>query len=172
MDQLIPNLSKFAPQLPHSMMLRARIEADPSGDPLSRDPCLLNGLAGVDAVRVTIVVHEAAIDEHGPDTSAAGADAERIRDYMARWEDPNAYGISHAGWGLPERGLWHALSLYGNTATGLDGRVFEGNFLLSTGPNHAAGRRSRCHFDIPMRQCSIFLDGTPIAESVGGRGRR
>ncbi len=91
-----------------------------------------------------------------------GLDAELIRDYMARWQDPNAYGISHVGWGLHERGLWHALSLYGSTAMGLDGRVFEGNFLFSTGPNHAAGRQSRCHFDIPMRHCSIFLDGTPI----------
>ncbi len=91
-----------------------------------------------------------------------GLDAELIRDYMERWHDPNAYGISHVGWGLHERGLWHALSLYGNAAMGLDGRVFEGNFLFSTGPNHAAGRPSRCHFDIPMRRCSIFLDGTPI----------
>jgi len=91
-----------------------------------------------------------------------GLDAELIRDYMGRWQDRNAYGISHVGWGLHERGLWHALSLYGSTAMGLDGRVFEGNFLFSTGPNHAAGRESRCHFDIPMRHCSIFLDGTPI----------
>jgi len=45
---------------------------------------------------------------------------------------------------------------------GLDGRVFEGNFLFSTGPNHAAGRHSGCHFDIPLRSCSIFLDGAPI----------
>ena len=91
-----------------------------------------------------------------------GLDAELIRDYMGRWQDRNAYGISHVGWGLHERGLWHALSLYGSTSMGLDGRVFEGNFLFSTGPNHAAGRHSGCHFDIPMRHCSIFLDGTPI----------
>jgi 2,5-dihydroxypyridine 5,6-dioxygenase len=91
-----------------------------------------------------------------------GLDAALIRDYMARWNDRNAYGISHVGWGLHERGLWHALSLYGSVAMGLDGRVFEGNFLFSTGPNHAAGRQSGCHFDIPMRNCSIFLDGTPV----------
>ena len=89
-------------------------------------------------------------------------DAELMRDYMARWNDRNAYGISHVGWGLHERGLWHALSLYGSTSMGLDGRVFEGNFLFSTGPNHAAGRHSGCHFDIPLRHCSIFLDGAPV----------
>ena len=91
-----------------------------------------------------------------------GLDAELIRDYMGRWQDRNAYGISHVGWGLHERGLWHALSLYGSTSMGLDGRVFEGNFLFSTGPNHAANRHSGCHFDIPLRRCSIFLDGRPI----------
>ena len=91
-----------------------------------------------------------------------GLDAALIRDYMERWRDENAYGISHVGWGLHERGLCHALSLYGNTSMGLDGRVFEGNFLFSTGPNHAAERQSRCHFDIPLRHCSIFLDGVPV----------
>jgi 2,5-dihydroxypyridine 5,6-dioxygenase len=89
-------------------------------------------------------------------------DAEMMRDYMGRWNDRNAYGISHVGWGMHERGLWHALGLYGADSMGLDGRVFEGNFLFSTGPNHAAGRHSGCHFDIPMRNCSVFLDGTPI----------
>src|SRR4030095_13403592 len=66
-----------------------------------------------------------------------GLDAELIRDYLGRWQDRHAYGSYHVGWGLHERGLWHALSLYGNTAMGLDGRVFEGNFLFYTGPNHA-----------------------------------
>ncbi len=91
-----------------------------------------------------------------------GLDAELMRDYMARWNDRNAYGISHVGWGLHERALWHALALYGSEATGIDGRAFEGNFLFSTGPNHAAGRHSDCHFDIPMRGCSVFLDGRPV----------
>jgi len=47
---------------------------------------------------------------------------------------------------------------------GQDGRAFYGNFLFSTGPNiHGGGKRSTpCHFDIPMRNCSVFLDGEPI----------
>jgi 2,5-dihydroxypyridine 5,6-dioxygenase len=45
---------------------------------------------------------------------------------------------------------------------GVDGRCFEGNFLVSTGPNYVAKRHTACHFDIPMRGCSIFLDGRPI----------
>lgn len=93
----------------------------------------------------------------------SGLDAELIRDYFARWEDPNAYGISHVGWGLHERALWDALAFYPREeASGVDGRSFEGNFLISTGPNYAAGRHSKCHFDIPMRNCTIHLDGDPV----------
>ena len=97
-----------------------------------------------------------------------GLDAELIRDYFERWDDPNAYGISHVGWGLHERALWDALAFYPREeASGVDGRSFEGNFLISTGPNYAAGRHSKCHFDIPMRRCTIHLDGEPVV--VDGR---
>ena len=94
-----------------------------------------------------------------------GVDAALIRDYLDRWEDQDARGISHVGWGMHEKALWHALSLYSkDEAIGVDGRAFEGNFLLSTGPNPAAGRHTLCHFDIPMRYCSVFLDDQPIVE--------
>lgn len=92
-----------------------------------------------------------------------GLDTELIIDYFARWKDKNAYGISHVGWGLHERAIWDALTFYSrNEAAGVDGRSFEGNFLISTGPNHVAGRYSDCHFDIPMRNCTIHLDGEPV----------
>ncbi len=92
-----------------------------------------------------------------------GLDAELMRDYFGRWNDRNAYGISHVGWGLHEKALWDALAFYPQgEASGVDGRSFEGNFLISTGPNYAAGRHSKCHFDIPMRRCSIALDGEPV----------
>ena len=92
----------------------------------------------------------------------AGLDAELLRDYYGRWDDHNAYGISHVGWGLHEKALWDALAFYPKgEASGVDGRSFIGNFLISTGPNYAAGRHSRCHFDIPMRNCNVYLDGEP-----------
>ena len=92
-----------------------------------------------------------------------GLDAELLRDYYGRWGDRNAYGISHVGWGLHEKALWDALTFYDRReAAGVDGRSFEGNFLISTGPNYAAKRTSRCHFDIPMRHCSIHVDNEPV----------
>ena len=96
----------------------------------------------------------------------SGVDAALIRDYLDRWDDRAARGISHVGWGMHEKALWHALSLYSkDEAIGVDGRAFAGNFLLSTGPNPAAGRHTLCHFDIPMRNCSVFLDGQPVVEN-------
>ena len=93
----------------------------------------------------------------------SGLDAELLRDYFSRWNDRNAYGISHVGWGLHEKALWDALTFYDrNEAAGVDGRSFAGNFLISTGPNYAAGRHSRCHFDIPMRHCNVYVDNEPV----------
>ena len=45
---------------------------------------------------------------------------------------------------------------------GTELRAFAGNFLISTGANEFADRFTQCHFDIPMRKCSISLDGEQI----------
>jgi 2,5-dihydroxypyridine 5,6-dioxygenase len=43
----------------------------------------------------------------------------------------------------------------------MDARSFAGNFLWSSGPNTEAGgdRDTPCHLDIPLRNCSVSLDG-------------
>ena len=81
---------------------------------------------------------------------------------MTSFEDPEAYAISHLGWGLQSKAQWTALGMYDKDASiGMDGRSFYGNFLFSTGPNTEAGgkRNTPCHIDIPMRNCSVSLDG-------------
>ena len=42
-----------------------------------------------------------------------------------------------------------------------------GNFLFSTGPNTQGGgnRTTRGHYDVPMRECSIKLDGKLVIEN-------
>ena len=97
-----------------------------------------------------------------------GLDAELLRDYMKSFADPEAYAISHIGWGLQKRARWSTLSLYDREATiGMDARAFEGNFLFSLGPNNEGGgsRLSACHIDIPMRNCTVRLDGTDVVTS-------
>lgn len=94
-----------------------------------------------------------------------GVDAELLEDYMASFHDPEAYAISHIGWGLQPRARWSTLGLYDREATiGMDARAYEGNFLFSLGPNNEAGgsRNTACHIDIPLRKCTVRLDGEDV----------
>ncbi len=94
-----------------------------------------------------------------------GFEAEYLRDYMAYFKDPEVYAISHIGWGLQPRAHWTAQGLHDkNDAIGMDARAFYGNFLFSTGPNTEVGgpRNTPCHMDIPMRNCSVYLDDQPV----------
>ena len=102
--------------------------------------------------------------EHGRIESIAGAfDADLLRDYMASFDDEKAYGIAHIGWGMLETARWGALAT-DRRGMGMHGRSFYGNVLFSTGPNQELGgpNDTLCHVDIPMRNCSLFLDDTPI----------
>lgn len=94
-----------------------------------------------------------------------GVDAELLRDYMASFNDPEGYAISHIGWGLQPRCHWSTLGLYDREQTiGMDARAYEGNFLFSLGPNNEAGgnRTTACHIDIPLRHCTVRLDGSDV----------
>ncbi|NMK47888.1 2,5-dihydroxypyridine 5,6-dioxygenase [Achromobacter sp. Bel] len=94
-----------------------------------------------------------------------GVDAELLSEYVASFRDPEAYAISHIGWGLQPRAHWTTLGLYDREATiGMDARAYEGNFLFSLGPNNEAGgsRTTTCHIDIPLRGCTVRLDGEDV----------
>lgn len=94
-------------------------------------------------------------------------DADMLKDYMESFDDPEAYAVSHVGWGTQPRAHWSALGLYDREQTiGMDARAFAGNFLFSTGPNNEGGgsRVCPCHIDIPMRNCSVFLDGVAVVQ--------
>lgn len=94
-----------------------------------------------------------------------GFEAEYLRDYMKYFDDPEVYGISHIGWGLQPRAQWTAMGLYDrNDGMCMDARAFYGNFLFSTGPNTEVGgtRKTPCHMDIPLRNCSVYLDDEAV----------
>lgn len=96
-----------------------------------------------------------------------GFDAKYLRKHLESFNDPNAFGISHVGWGLHPKAQWGALGLRDKVQShGMDSRSFMGNFLFSTGPNAEAGgtNHSRCHIDIPMADCSVSLDGVPVTD--------
>jgi 2,5-dihydroxypyridine 5,6-dioxygenase len=58
---------------------------------------------------------------------------------------------------------WDYFDLYDKSQhNAVEARGFEGNFMYSTGANETADRFTRCHFDLPMLDCSVELDGVPI----------
>ncbi len=97
------------------------------------------------------------------DIRGDGFDADLLKDYMASFNDPDAYGIAHIGWGMLETAQWSILAT-DRRGMGMHGRSFYGNVLFSTGPNGELGgpNETLCHVDIPMRNCSLYLDERPI----------
>jgi 2,5-dihydroxypyridine 5,6-dioxygenase len=92
-----------------------------------------------------------------------GLEAELIKSYMGEFKDPRGMGMSHVGWGLDHRAQWHGLTQFPG-GMGMELRSFYGNVMFSTGPNNELGgpNDTACHLDIPMRDCSLFLDDEPI----------
>jgi 2,5-dihydroxypyridine 5,6-dioxygenase len=97
-----------------------------------------------------------------------GLDAQLMKSYFAAWGDRDAYAVSHVGWGMNPAARWDSLAMYDKRElNGTELRAFAGNFLYSTGANEVAGRHTLGHFDLPMRGCTVELDGRPVV--VDGR---
>lgn len=102
-------------------------------------------------------------DDYVREIEGDSLDADLLRDYLAAWDDPVAYGLSHVGWGMNPRARWESMALYDKRdVQATEFRAWAGNFLWSTGSNQYAGRFTLGHFDLPMRGCTITLDGTPV----------
>ncbi len=91
-----------------------------------------------------------------------GPEASGLEKFIATYKDPRAYAISHIGWGLNEKCQWR-VDLPG---IGMDGRAHYGNVLFSLGPDTEFGgdNDTACHLDLPMKNCTLFLDDEVIVE--------
>ncbi|HVZ16906.1 MAG TPA: 2,5-dihydroxypyridine 5,6-dioxygenase [Terriglobales bacterium] len=91
-----------------------------------------------------------------------GAQAKQLSAFIDSYNDPRAKVTSHIGWGLNEACKWDP-ELPG---IGMDGRAHYGNVLFSLGPDTEFGgdNDTACHLDLPMRNCSLWLDGEMIVE--------
>jgi 2,5-dihydroxypyridine 5,6-dioxygenase len=101
-----------------------------------------------------------------------GLDATLMRQWLEDGKESDAdrdpFAISHLGWGLNPQARWDSIALHGDTPerSRAAARTFPGNFLFSTGPNTQGGgkRKTRGHYDVPMRGCTIALDNRVIIE--------
>jgi 2,5-dihydroxypyridine 5,6-dioxygenase len=111
-------------------------------------------------VRLTIV------DDTIVEIDGDGVDAQLFRGYLDAFGDRECYATSHVGWGLNRQARWETVELYDRRETwGTEARAIAGNVLYSCGANEVAGRFTAGHFDLPMRGCTVLLDGEPVVDS-------
>ena len=99
-----------------------------------------------------------------------GLDAKLMRDWLTDnrndTDDRDPFAVSHLGWGMNPQALWYGIALNGDEPerSRAAARTFPGNFLFSTGPNTQGGgtRNTRGHYDVPMRDCTVELDGKVV----------
>ena len=99
----------------------------------------------------------------------SGVDAHLMRSTLKAWEDFEGsracYAVSHVGYGLNAAARWDAMTYYDRADhNGTEQRCFAGNFLFSTGANETASRFTRGHFDMPMRGCTVSVDGVVVID--------
>lgn len=88
-----------------------------------------------------------------------GSDKKLIEKYLNSFGDKNAYATSHVGWGLNNKSRYEALTMYDKSdLNGTELRALSGCFLYSIGANEFANRYTDGHFDLPMMDCTIYLD--------------
>ncbi|SOY48716.1 peptidase M29 [Cupriavidus taiwanensis] len=119
-------------------------------------------------LRDTVVCHIE--DDYIVAVEGQGIDADMMRGYYQAWADRegtrDAYAVSHVGWGLNRMARWDAMTFYDKRdCNGTELRAFAGNFLFSTGANEVAGRHTLGHFDLPLRNCTVALDGRNEVEA-------
>jgi len=92
-----------------------------------------------------------------------GADAAILNSFMSSYKDSRAYAVSHIGWGLNADAKWSV----NHPGIGMDGRAYCGNVLFSLGPDTEFGgsNDTSCHLDLPMRYCTLTLDGKIMVEN-------
>jgi 2,5-dihydroxypyridine 5,6-dioxygenase len=99
-----------------------------------------------------------------PPAPSGGSDTRAAASVGARGRE--AYAVSHVGYGLCDAARWDSMALYDKRDfNGTELRAFAGNFLYSTGANEVAGRYTLGHFDLPMRHCTVSLDGATVVDN-------
>ncbi len=104
-------------------------------------------------------------DDFIKEIEGKGLDADLMRSYFAAWGDREAYAVSHVGWGMNKEARWDAMAMYDRADLNCtEQRVFAGNFLYSTGANEVVDRYTLGHFDLPLKDCTLYVDNTHVIE--------
>jgi 2,5-dihydroxypyridine 5,6-dioxygenase len=97
-----------------------------------------------------------------------GVDALLLEERLEHWHDPEAFIISHIGWGTDPRARWIEIAQRGTEEGGRDARSTYGNVQIAFGANYALGGKNttRAHEDLILRRASFYLDDELIVENA------
>ena len=120
-------------------------------------------LAGGARVLVVSNEHPEILERCLPQAQDEAQARDAMRGSFAASGDRAASAVSHVGWGLNRRARWDAMTYYDKRDfNGTELRACAGNFLYSTGANEVTGRHTAGHFDLPLRSCTVELDGRAV----------
>lgn len=104
-------------------------------------------------------------DGYISDVKGEGSDARVLEMFFEDADDEEARFLSHMGWGLMKKADWFTMALYDRESLmGMEARGLAGNFLFSTGPHPFMDRHTHNHLDIPMRGCTVAIDGRKVVD--------
>ena len=115
---------------------------------------------------ITLTVRAGRITEIQGDS----VDAVLLRQWFTSWDDPNAYIISHAGWGILKNTQWHRMKLKWAELGGLCDAEFEwGSVTIAFGSNMGHGfegkNESQAHIDFCCLRCDFYVDDQLIVKN-------
>ena len=95
-----------------------------------------------------------------------GVDAVLLQDHIEQANDPEAYIISHIGWGTDHRARWSEIAQRGTEEGAREVRSTYGNVQIAFGANYRLGGKNKtmAHEDLILRRAKFELDGKTIVD--------
>ncbi|MBM4263191.1 MAG: hypothetical protein FJ143_10470 [Deltaproteobacteria bacterium] len=95
-----------------------------------------------------------------------GVDAVLLQDHLDQANDPEAYIISHIGWGTDHRARWSEIAQRGTEDGAREVRSTYGNVQIAFGANYRLGGKNKtmAHEDLILRRAKFELDGRTIVD--------
>ena len=91
---------------------------------------------------------------------SGGVEAQLLREWFGKFDDPNVYRVAHIGWGCEKRADW--------LKWGQDNESYYANMQVAFGANVGVftqgTTRARGHFDFPCLRNSFWVDDVQIME--------
>jgi 2,5-dihydroxypyridine 5,6-dioxygenase len=96
-----------------------------------------------------------------------GVDAMLLREHLDQSRDPEAFVISHIGWGTDHRARWTEVAQRGTEEGARDARSAYGNVQIAFGENYSLGgeNKTHAHEDLVLRRATFELDGEIIVDN-------